>query len=123
MLLELLDVLVRELDVADERLAFVHAMAIAAAGDEKIVLLRHLQIMFHGGGRMFGVVALDAIHAGLDERRNERVVMHESRMRDDRETASIVNEFNRVVRRDFEFRNPGGPSFFQKALEGFIKSF
>src|SRR5438132_6026806 len=43
-LLDFFNVLIGKLDRTDQRLALVHPMAVGTAGDEQMMLIRHLQV-------------------------------------------------------------------------------
>ena len=120
--LEFFDVLVRQLDGADERFAFAHAVAIRAAGDEQIVLVGDVADNAAAvGGGMLGVKTFDAVQPGRHQIGDDFVGAVQSRMRHDGETAGLVDQFDRFERGHLGLGHPGGAAFFKKPLEGFVQ--
>src|ERR1051326_5142107 len=63
---------------------------------------------------------LDPVEPGFDYLRNDFIGAIQSRVRQHGQPAGIVDQFNAIVSRNFEFRNPGWRIFFEEALESFI---
>ena len=93
--------LIGQLDRADERFAFAHAMAIRAAGHEQIKLVRDLQVMLGDRGGMFRVKTFDSVQTRLDQLGNDLIASVQPRMRHDREATGLVNQFDGVGERTF----------------------
>ena len=74
--------------------------------------------MFGHLSRVFGVKALQSIHALCGEGRNDFIAMIYTWMGHDGQSARLMNQSNGVESGNFEFGHPSGAALFQKALEG-----
>src|ERR1041385_4565940 len=118
---EALDVVVRQLDGADQRFALSQAMTIGPARDEQTELGCQAEVALAGGGGVFGMKTFQAIDPGPDEGGNDFIGAIQSRMSHHGEAARLVDQFDGLECGDLEFRDPGRPALLQEALERLIQ--